>query len=88
MLHKQLLCNGLETTVNLLRPTKPRCPHMGCALHWNKAEHSWDCSCHGSRFDKSGKVLNNPATSDMPHPPQHEQECRFALHNLERKKEE
>lgn len=69
MLHKQLLCNGLETTVNLLRPTKPRCPHMGCALHWNKAEHSWDCSCHGSRFDKNGKVLNNPATDDMKQPP-------------------
>ena len=69
MLHTQLLRNCLETTVNLLRPTRPRCPHMGCALHWNKAEHSWDCSCHGSRFDKDGKVLNNPATDDMKHPP-------------------
>lgn len=71
ILHKQLLCNGLETTANLLRPTKPRCPHMGCALNWNKAEHSWDCACHGSRFDKSGMLLNNPATNDLPHPPQH-----------------
>ena len=70
MLHKQLLCNGVETTMNLLRPTKPRCPHLGCALRWNKAEHSWDCPCHGSRFDKSGKVLNNPASDDMKHPPQ------------------
>ena len=70
MLHKQLLCNGVETTMNLLRPTKPRCPHLGCALRWNKAEHSWDCPCHGSRFDKNGKVLNNPATDDMKHPPQ------------------
>jgi len=69
MLHKQLLCNGVETTVNLLRPTTPRCPHLGCALHWNNAEHSWDCSCHGSRFDQNGKVLNNPATDDMKHPP-------------------
>ena len=70
MLHKQLLCNGVETTMNLLRPTKPRCPHLGCALRWNKEEHSWDCPCHGSRFDKSGKVLNNPASDDMKHPPQ------------------
>ena len=70
MLHKQLLCNGVETTMNLLRPTKPRCPHLGCALRWNKEEHSWDCPCHGSRFDKNGKVLNNPATDDMQHPPQ------------------
>ena len=65
ILHKQLLCNTLETTVNLLRPTKPRCPHLGCALRWNEAERSWDCACHGSRFDKNGKVLNNPATDDL-----------------------
>lgn len=70
MLHKQLLFNGVEATMNLLRPTRPRCPHLGCALRWNKEEHSWDCPCHGSRFDKSGKVLNNPASDDMKHPPQ------------------
>lgn len=70
ILHGQLLVNGAETTVNLLRPTKPRCPHLGCALHWNAAEHSWDCSCHGSRFDESGKLLNNPATDDMKRPPE------------------
>lgn len=69
ILHKQLLCNGVETAVNLLRPTKPRCPHLGCALHWNPAERSWDCSCHGSRFDEEGKLLNNPATDDLKHPP-------------------
>ena len=65
MLHRQLLCNGMEATLNLLRPTKPRCPHLGCALRWNKAEHSWDCPCHGSRFDAKGKRLNDPATDDM-----------------------
>ena len=65
ILHKQLLVNGLETTANLLRPTKPRCPHLGCALHWNEAERSWDCACHGSRFGEDGKVLNNPATDDI-----------------------
>ena len=54
MMHKQLFVNALETTANLLLPTKPRCPHLGCALHWNEAEHSWDCSCHGSRFDGKG----------------------------------
>lgn len=69
MLHKQLLKNGVETTANLLRPTKPRCPHLGCALQWNAAEHSWDCACHGSRFDAQGKRLNNPATDDLKNPP-------------------
>jgi hypothetical protein len=65
ILHPQLAINGIETTCNLLRPTKPRCPHLGCALQWNEAEHSWDCPCHGSRFDEEGRVLNNPATDDL-----------------------
>lgn len=69
MLHKQLFVNGVDSTLNLLRPTAPRCPHLGCALRWNRAEHSWDCPCHGSRFDGDGKVLNNPATDDLKHPP-------------------
>ena len=57
----QLFVNGFESTVNLLTPTKKRCPHLGCALKWNSAEHSWDCPCHGSRFSEDGKVLDNPA---------------------------
>ena len=63
--HKQLLCNAWESAVNLLTPTKPRCPHLGCALKWNSQEHSWDCPCHGSRFDETGKLLDNPATGDL-----------------------
>ena len=61
MLHPKLFINAFETTVSMLTPTKPRCPHLGCALKRNKAEHSWDCSCHGSRLDKDGKVLEGPA---------------------------
>lgn len=57
----QLLVNGIETVTNLLTFTGKRCPHLGCALKWNAAEHSWDCACHGSRFDESGRVLDNPA---------------------------
>jgi glycine/D-amino acid oxidase-like deaminating enzyme/nitrite reductase/ring-hydroxylating ferredoxin subunit len=41
------------------------CPHLGCIVHWNAAEHSWDCPCHGSRFDESGKVINGPSNSDL-----------------------
>lgn len=65
MLHGQLGINALEAAKSLLTPTKPRCPHLGCALKWNPREHSWDCPCHGSRFAENGKCLDNPATGDL-----------------------
>ena len=65
ILRPQLALNGFEATKNLLTPSKHRCPHLGCALKWNPAEHSWDCACHGSRFSESGKVLDNPANGDL-----------------------
>lgn len=68
ILKPQLFINGFETTKNLLTPTVKRCPHLGCALHYNKEEHSWDCACHGSRFSESGQVLDNPATDDLKDP--------------------
>jgi len=64
ILHTQLAVNAFESIVGLLTPTAPRCPHMGCALKYNRAEHSWDCPCHGSRFGEDGEVINNPATDD------------------------
>lgn len=41
--------------------TSPRCSHMGCPLHFNAADGTWDCPCHGSRFDTDGNVLHGPA---------------------------
>ena len=64
ILRPQLAANLWESTVNLLTPTVPRCPHLGCALKWNGQEHSWDCPCHGSRFDEGGNLLDGPATAD------------------------
>ena len=65
ILKPQLLVNGFEATKSLLTISKKRCPHLGCALKYNHAEHSWDCPCHGSRFDESGKVLDNPANGNL-----------------------
>lgn len=42
-----------------------RCPHLGCQLEWNADELSWDCPCHGSRFDYKGRLLDNPAMEDL-----------------------
>ena len=64
MLRPQLAVNALESSLGLLTPTVPRCPHMGCALKYNAAEHSWDCPCHGSRFGEGGTLIDNPATDD------------------------
>ena len=61
MLKQQLLINGVEAVSNLLTPSIKRCPHMGCTLKWNKNERTWDCPCHGSRFEKDGKLIDNPA---------------------------
>ncbi len=41
------------------------CPHMGCTVQFNSAEKSWDCPCHGSRFDTNGTLMNMPATEGL-----------------------
>lgn len=66
LLRPQLAVNAFESVIGLLTPTAPRCPHLGCALKYNRAEHSWDCPCHGSRFTEQGELLDNPATDDHP----------------------
>ncbi len=58
---KQLLINIGESANGLVGFSKKRCTHLGCKLEWNNFEKSWDCSCHGSRFDKDGNILDGPA---------------------------
>lgn len=65
VMHLQLIANGAESIMGLLTPRTKRCPHLGCALKWNSAEHSWDCPCHGSRFSEEGQLIDNPATGNL-----------------------
>ena len=65
MIKPQLFVNSIESAANHLTPKTPRCPHLGCKLSWNRAEKTWDCPCHGSRFEKDGKLIDNPAMKNM-----------------------
>lgn len=65
VLHPTLFANIFHSVVGIITPTVPRCPHLGCALKYNKEEHSWDCPCHGSRFSENGELIDNPATDDL-----------------------
>lgn len=48
-----------------LHAVNPTCTHVKCTVAWNDAEKSWDCPCHGARYDADGKVLTGPATKDL-----------------------
>jgi len=48
-----------------VHPVSVKCPHLGCSLSWNPHDLSWDCPCHGSRFDYHGNLLDNPAQTSV-----------------------
>ena len=71
-----LLKEGTHAAIDLTRPSglpaeakeqagRTRCPHMGCQLAWNPEEGTYDCPCHGSRFDARGNLLDGPAQKGL-----------------------
>ena len=65
MLTQQLLTNTGAAAKGLLSFGGPRCTHMGCKLHKNHAEQTWDCHCHGSRYDAQGHVIDGPGKKGL-----------------------
>ena len=54
-----------KDTEGKIHAVKPICTHLGCLLNWNEADKTWDCPCHGSRFTKKGKLIDNPSNKDL-----------------------
>ncbi len=50
-----------------LHAMSPVCRHMKCIVDWNAAEKTWDCPCHGSRYDPLGHVIHGPAKKNLIH---------------------
>ena len=61
---KTAAARDVDGALHLVSPT---CTHMGCEVAWNSVEQSWDCPCHGSRYDVDGTVLHGPATAPLGH---------------------
>jgi glycine/D-amino acid oxidase-like deaminating enzyme/nitrite reductase/ring-hydroxylating ferredoxin subunit len=61
-LHKIAIYRDNQGEVHLMSAT---CTHLGCLVRWNPADRTWDCPCHGSRYDALGHVLNGPAVADL-----------------------
>jgi glycine/D-amino acid oxidase-like deaminating enzyme/nitrite reductase/ring-hydroxylating ferredoxin subunit len=68
-----VLRHGLAKTAvyrdgtGMLHERSAICPHLGCLVHWNASEKTWDCPCHGSRFDKFGEAINGPTNRGLAH---------------------
>ena len=58
---KPLLANIKTAVTNLLLFKKRRCTHLGCALHYNSIDDTYECKCHGSKYDSNGNIIESPA---------------------------
>lgn len=65
VIRPQAVVNTIEAVKGICSISAPRCTHLGCALEWNSLEHTWDCSCHGSRYSADGNIINTPAVRKL-----------------------
>jgi glycine/D-amino acid oxidase-like deaminating enzyme/nitrite reductase/ring-hydroxylating ferredoxin subunit len=64
--HKRAVYRDLDGRLHV---RSALCPHLGGVVGWNDAEKTWDCPCHGSRFDRFGRVVQGPANADLTREP-------------------
>lgn len=65
VLAKPLFENIKTAVKNLFSLGGPRCSHLGCKLHYNSVDNTYECMCHGSKYDKNGKIIETPAQKDI-----------------------
>lgn len=65
VLGKPLFENVSTAVKNLFSFKGPRCSHLGCRLHYNSLDNTYECKCHGSKYNKSGKIIDTPAQKDI-----------------------
>lgn len=65
-IYNKNLINNIKTSLkNFITFKTPRCKHLGCKLNYNEIEKTWECPCHGSRYDEKGNVLDGPANKKI-----------------------
>ena len=64
-INKNFFINMGNAIKHLVTLKKPRCKHLGCALNYNKAERTYECPCHGSRYDEKGDILDGPTLKKL-----------------------
>lgn len=67
IINKQLLKNVKKSLINLLKFKTPKCKHLGCSLKYNEDEKTWECPCHGTRYNLNGKVIDGPSKKNLSH---------------------
>ena len=65
IINKKLLKNIKISLINLLKFKTPKCKHLGCSLNYNEEEKTWECPCHGTRYNINGKVIDGPSKKNI-----------------------